>query len=253
LNVSQRPRHLRTDLHLHSTFSDGRPTVAQLVERAKGIGFVFAISDHYSTLMPMKDDAGLGVYLDELEKYPVYRAVEVDLGEQLPIAEGNRARLDYLIGSVHNVVTEMGERLPISRQGEPEGGPDRYMDLYIAAVRRDVLAGTVQMIGHPTFLPGIRGGLHDQLWTPERRRSFVEAVAQSGVALEISTRYNVPTPVLMREALEAGARFAVGSDSHWLDRAADISLPLRYVEEFRIPEDRFFLPQRVLEPPAVVV
>jgi histidinol phosphatase-like PHP family hydrolase len=128
------------------------------------------------------------------------------------------------------------------------------MDLYIAAVRRDVLAGTVQIIGHPTFLPGLRSrGLHDQLWTPERRRSFLEAVVQSGVALEISTRYNVPTPVLMREALETGVRFAVGSDSHWLDRAADISLPLRYVEEFKIPEHRFFLPERVIEPPAVIV
>ena len=257
LNVSQRPRYLRTDLHLHSTFSDGRPTVAQLVERAKGIGFVFAISDHYSSLMPMKDDAALGVYLDELEKYPVYRAVEVDLGEQLPMSDENRARLDYLIGSVHNVVTEEGERLPFDparRDGEPEGGLDRYMDLYIAAVRRDVLAGTVHMIGHPTFLPGLRSrGLHDELWTPERRRSFLEAVVQSGVALEISTRYKVPTPVLMREALEAGVRFAVGSDSHWLDRAADISLPLRYVEEFKIPEDRFFLPERVIEPPAVIV
>ena len=54
----------------------------------------------------------------------------------------------------------------------------------------------------------------------------------------------------MREALEAGVRFAVGSDSHWLDRTADITLPLRYVEEFRIPADRFFLPPRVIEPPA---
>src|SRR5919199_329836 len=231
LNVSQRPRYLRTDLHLHSTFSDGHSTVAQLVERANSIGFVFAISDHYSSLMPMKDDAALGVYLDELEKYPVYRAVEVDLGERLPID-------------------------PARRDGEPAGGLDRYMDLYIAAVRRDVLAGTVQIIGHPTFLPGLRSrssGLHDQLWTPERRRSFLEAVVQSGVALEISTRYKVPTPVLMREALEAGVRFAVGSDSHWLDRAADISLPLRYVEEFKIPEDRFFLPERVIELPAVIV
>lgn len=253
LNVSQRPRYLRTDLHLHSTFSDGRPTVAQLVERAQSIGFVFAISDHYSTLMPMDDDAKLGAYLDELETYPVYRAVEVDLGEQLPMSDRNLARLDYRIGSVHNVVTESGERLPISRQGEPEGGLDRYMDLYIAAFERDVLAGTVQMIGHPTFLPGIGSGLHDQLWTPERRRRYIDAVVQSGVALEISTRYGVPTPILMREALEAGARFAVGSDSHWLDRAADISLPLRYVEEFRIPADRFYLPERVIEPPAVVV
>jgi histidinol phosphatase-like PHP family hydrolase len=222
------------------------------VERARTIGFVFAVSDHYSVSMPMKDDAGLGAYLDELEQYPVYRSVELDLGEQLPMSDRNLARLDYRIGSMHNVVTETGRRLPIAG-GEPEGGYDRYMELYLAAFRRDVLDGTVQMIGHPTFLPGIRGGLHDQLWTPERRRAYIEAVVQSGVSLEISTSYNVPTPVFMREALEAGARFAVGSDSHWLDRAGDIALPLRYVEEFRIPEDRFFLPARVIDPPAVVV
>jgi histidinol phosphatase-like PHP family hydrolase len=250
LNVADRPRHLRTDLHLHSTYSDGRSPVPQLVERANRIGFVFAVSDHYSRDMPMKDDMALGAYLDELERYPVYRSVEMDLGEQLPMSPENLARLDYRIGSMHNVVTETGERLPI-RNGEPEGGFDRYMELYIAAFRRDVLAGTVQMIGHPTFLPLIRSGLHDQLWTPERRRAYIEAAAESGVGLEISTRYNVPSPVFMREALEAGVRFAVGSDSHWLDRTADITLPLRYVEEFRIPAERFFLPERAIEPPAI--
>lgn len=253
MNVSYRPRHLRTDLHLHSTFSDGRASVPQLVERATSIGFVFAVSDHYSVAMQMNDNARLSVYLDELEKYPVYRAVEVDLGEQLPISEANLARLDYRVGSMHNVVTETGERLHISRGGEPEGGFDRYMELYIAAFRRDVLAGTCQMIGHPTFLPGIPGGHHDRLWTPERRRAFIETAVQAGVGLEISTRYNVPTLIFLREALEAGARFAVGSDSHWLDRAADISLPLRYIEEFKIPEDRFFLPERMIEPPPVIV
>lgn len=253
MNVQDRPRHLRTDLHLHSTFSDGRATVPQLVERANRIGFVFAVSDHYSSMMQMKDDATLSAYLDELEPYPVYRAIEIDLGEQLPLSEANLARLDYRIGSVHNVVTETGERLPISRQGEPEGGLDRYMELYLAAFRRDVLAGTCQMIGHPTFLPLIPSGHHDRLWTPERRRAYIEAAVESGVGLEISTRYNVPTPVFMSEALEAGARFAVGSDSHWLDRTGDITLPLRYVEEYKIPADRFFMPARVIEPPAVVV
>src|SRR2546421_7850161 len=180
LNVSQRPRYLRTDLHLHSTYSDGHSAVAQLVERATSIGFVFAISDHYSSLMAMKDDAALGVYLDELEKYPVYRAVEVDLGEQLPMSEDNRARLDYLIGSVHNVVTETGERLPISRQGEPEGGLDRYMDLYIAAVRRDVLAGAGPMIRDPPLLPRPRSGVHDPVLTPPRRRGVLQAPLPSG-------------------------------------------------------------------------
>lgn len=240
---AQQPRFLRTDLHMHSTFSDGRATVPQLVERARSIGFTFTISDHYSSSQRMNDNAKLSAYLEELEKYPVYRSVEMDLGEQLPVSDENAARLDYRIGSMHGVVDETGKRIPIIH-GMPEGGWDRYMELYLAAFRRDVLAGTVQMIGHPSFLPLIRSGMHDELWTAERRRSYIEAAVQAGVALEISTRYNVPTPVLMREALEAGARFAAGSDSHWLDRSGEISLVRRYVDEFKIPVDRFFLPGR---------
>jgi len=249
LDIAQRPRFLRTDLHLHSTYSDGHSDVAQLVERANRIGFVFAVSDHYSLPQKMHDDAALSAYLDTLDRYPVYRAVEMDLGRMVPMSDQNLARLDYRIGSMHNVFDDEGRKLIMTTRGEPEAGWDRYMDLYLAAFRRDVLAGTVRMIGHPTFLPETRGGMHDDLWTPERRRSYIEAVAASGVALEISTRYNVPTPTFMREALEAGVTFAVGSDSHWLDRTADIALPLRYIEEFQIPHDRFFLPERVIEPP----
>jgi len=198
------------------------------------------------------EPVAVAAYLDELETYPVYRAVEMDLGHQLPVSPENAARLDYRIGSMHNVVDENGARIQVSRQGEPEGGWDRYMELYLAAFRRDVLAGTVRMIGHPTFLPLIRGGMHDQLWTPARRRAYIEAAVESGVGLEISTRYNVPSPVFMREALDAGARFAVGSDSHWLDRTAEIALPLCYVKEFDIPEDRFFLPARVIQEPSAI-
>src|SRR5579875_2310889 len=103
-DIAQRPRFLRTDLHLHSTFSDGHAAVPQLVERANRIGFAFAVSDHYSIDQQMNDNTKLAAYLDELDKYPVYRAVEMDLGEQLPISSENAARLDYRIGSMHNVV-----------------------------------------------------------------------------------------------------------------------------------------------------
>jgi len=253
VNIASRPRFLRTDLHLHSTFSDGRATVPQLVERANNIGFVFAVSDHYSLPQKMHDDVSLSKYLDELDKYPVYRAIEVDLGHMVPLSDENIARLDYRVGSMHNVVDEDAQMLRYTAHGEPEMGFDYYMMRYIEGFRRDVLTGAVKMIGHPTFLPHLSPHQHERLWTPERRRAYIEAAVESGVGLEISTRYNVPSPVFMREALEAGARFAVGSDSHWLDRTAAIDLPLRYVEEFKIPEDRFFLPERVLEPPAVVV
>ena len=249
LDIASRPRFLRTDLHLHSTFSDGHSDVPTLVARANSIGFVFTVSDHYSRSQQMHDDRGLAAYLDTLERYPVYHAVEMDLGDMLPMSEANLARLDYRIGSMHNAVDDHGAAISLTGNDATGAAADRYMEYYLDAFRRDVITGAVQMIGHPTYLPGTPGHLHERLWTEPRRRAYIEAVVEGGVALEISTRYSVPSPVMLREALEAGARFAVGSDSHWLDRTAVIDLPLRYIKEYDIPEDRFFLPARVIEPP----
>jgi len=48
-------------------------------------------------------------------------------------------------------------------------------------------------------------------------------------------------------------RSVVGSDSHTPDETANFALPLRYITEFDIPADRFFLPTRVIEPPAPAI
>ena len=105
------PRHLRSDLHLHSTFSDGRADVATMAATARQIGFEIGISDHYSSYFGMKGDDTLARYLDALEQHPIYRAVELDLGQEQAITPENRARLDYTVGSMHMVVNENGERV----------------------------------------------------------------------------------------------------------------------------------------------
>src|SRR6185437_9177957 len=105
------PRHLRSDLHLHSRFSDGRADVETMVLTAQRIGFEIAISDHYSVYFGMKGDETLGRYLDALEQFPVYRAVELDLGQEQPISEENQARLDYCVGSMHMVVRSEERRV----------------------------------------------------------------------------------------------------------------------------------------------
>ncbi len=238
------PRHLRTDLHLHTTFSDGRGDLKTMVATAARIGFEIGISDHFSLRFGMQGDAALSRYLDALEQYPVYRALELDLGIEHPITPEHQARLDYCVGSMHFVVDEAGERVGVDRTSP--ASVQRYMDAYVAQFERGVHKGMSAFIGHPAFLPDLPREGQEELWTPEYRARIIAAVVETGVALELSTRYRAPGIETIKEALAAGARFAVASDGHGPEAIGAIDYPRRLIAELDIPADRFFLPVRRL-------
>ena len=52
----------------------------------------------------------------------------------------------------------------------------------------------------------------------------MEAVVESGVAMEISNRYRLPHDRLLRKAQQAGARFSLGSDGHTARQIAPAGL-----------------------------
>jgi histidinol phosphatase-like PHP family hydrolase len=216
-----------------------------MVATAERIGFEIAISDHYSVPYGMAGDAKLATYLDELERYPIYRAVELDLGAEQPMSAENRARLDYCVGSLHSVVDEQGERVRPNRNS-PES-MRRYMECAVAQIVRGFRTGLHAMIGHPTFLPDLPREGQDELWEPRYRAQVIDAAIETGVALELSTRYTAPNPVLAREACKAGVRFAVASDGHSPEAIGAFDYARRMIAELEIPPDRFFLPDRLLQ------
>lgn len=238
------PRHLRTDLHLHSTLSDGQADVPTMVATAQRVGFEIGISDHYSTFFGMKGDETLARYLDVLEQFNIYHAIELDLGQEQAISPENQARLDYCVGSMHMVVDENGERVKPDRGSS--SSMRRYMECAVAQFARGVRTGIHAMIGHPTFLPDLPRDGQDELWEPQYRARIIEAAVETGVGLELSTRYRAPNVDLVREALAAGARFAVASDGHRPDAIGAIDYPRRLIADLEIPADRFFLPERHL-------
>ncbi len=242
--TAETPRYLRTDLHLHSTLSDGQADVPTMVATAQRIGFEIGISDHYSTYFGMKGAETLARYLDVLEQFNIYRAIELDLGQEQPISAENQTRLDYCVGSMHMVVDEAGERVRPDRNSP--AAMRRYMECAVAQFQRGVHTGIHAMIGHPTFLPDLPREGQDELWEPEYRATIIEAAVETGVGLELSTRYRAPSVALVREALAAGARFAVASDGHRPDAIGAIDYPRRLIAELEIPADRFFLPERRL-------
>jgi len=171
--------------------------------------------------------------VDDLDAYCEFVAgtrlrlgIECDFipGAEEPTEALLRAReLDYVVGSVHF----LGEgNAAVDHEGwdvwEGRGDPDEIWRRYFDAVAACARSGLFDILAHPDLVK-IWGGARP---LPQRDlRTFyepaVEAVAESGIAVEISTaglRKPVGEIYPAREFAElcrdAGASFALSSDAH---------------------------------------
>ncbi len=173
--------------------------------------------EHWAT-----DD--LGAYCEFVAASPLRLGIECDF---VPGAEDRTASLldahsfDYVVGSVHFI----GDRaLDTEEFGiwESRGDPDEVWRRYFEAIAQSARSGLFDIIAHPDLVKY----WGDARPLPQRdlRHYYepaVEAIAESGVAVEVSTaglRKPVseiyPAPAFARMCVEAGAVFALSSDAH---------------------------------------
>jgi histidinol phosphatase-like PHP family hydrolase len=66
---------------------------------------------------------------------------------------------------------------------------------------------------NPTYLPADIADQYDALWTDARIDRVVQALAESGVALEINNRFKIPSAKIIKKAKEAGVKFTFGTNN----------------------------------------
>lgn len=247
----------RQDLHCHTDMSDGKLTLAQVVEVARSRGVQVGIADHVSTRNPefmvaTRDE--IEAYLGAIEGAPVFRSGEFcwcdTLWRDLP--DEVMRRFDYRIGSNHgfwlpdgSVASPWWETLPAPWDREPQ----RLMELLAANLCDMVRTMPIQIAAHSTFMPPAFNALEPDVhawWTEEREDRYVEALAESGVALEISNRYRLPHDRLLRKAKEAGVRFSLGSDGHSEKQVAALDWAAETARRICITDAELFVPERAL-------
>jgi histidinol-phosphatase (PHP family) len=166
----------------------------------------------------------LDAYCEFVRTTPLRLGLELDY---VPGAEEKAEELlaardfDYVVGSVHFVgdgAVDM-EEFGIWAQEED---PDKVWRAYFAAVAKSARSGLFDILAHPDLV---------KMWGQAKAgpdgdlRNFyepaVEAIAESGIAVEISTaglRKPVgeiyPAPAFAEMCAEAGAAFALSSDAH---------------------------------------
>lgn len=216
------------DHHIHSDRSDGRVSLA---DRALSVAIrPHGVSDHYPWPGGMQDDDDILRYVDDAARLGLQVGLEYDLGVARPLRSSTHKALNYVIGSVHQV--NVNGRIDYSPAGyflKGRGGtgyseaarfsdPDlqrKVLEQHLELVRVGVLHRGIDIVGHPTFSPLAALGDPEDAYPVEWQERLIALCVENGVALEINEAYGVPHREFLVRAHIRGARFAVGSDTHF--------------------------------------
>lgn len=221
---------LRGDCHTHSDWSDGGSPIEEMAVTAAELGHEWiALTDHSPRLTVARGlsadrlRAQLDVVAELNERLAPFRiltGIEVDIlaDGTLDQDEDLLARLDVVVASVHSLL----------RAPRPE--MTRRMLAAVTNPHADVL-------GHCTGrLVGGRGRPESEFDAAE----VFAACAAHGVAVEVNCRPERLDPPrrLLRQALEAGCRFAIDTDAHAPGQLAWQPYGCARAAECGVPADR---------------
>lgn len=201
------PLHIRGDLHSHSSWSDGRDTLVEMVRAAKDLGYEYvAITDH-----SQRSAAARTLAADHVERQraevevariavpgiEVLHGIEVDImpDGSLDFSDDVLAGFDIVLASLHD-----------------DAGHDRtrLLNRYLRAIEHPL----VNVITHPANrTPGGYAG-----YDLDFDRLF-EAAARTGTALEVDggPGHLDLDGALARRAVACGATLVIDSDAHRTD------------------------------------
>lgn len=238
-----------TDCHAHTRHSDGKLTVAELVERAESLGVRPTVSDHMSCSVArgVNSVEGVNDYLDDIEHYPVLRGGEFCWHDSLwrTLPQDTVRRFTHRLGSLHAVRLPDGSYVRAFATHLPVGlTPEAYMEAHVASLERLAEEMPVDIIAHPAITPpAIQAIPLEERWTNELEERAIRALARAGIVFELSNRYPVHER-LVRRAAAAGIRFSLGSDGHSREQVADVRKPLALARLVGVRDEDLYDPER---------
>lgn len=208
-------RHdMRSDLHMHTTWSDGRGSVAQMADAARQHGYThIAITDHGALIGITNGLDSKRLRQQRLEIDAVneqYRAAGIDFrllhGVEVDIlVDGSLALPDAVLHELDIVVAS-----PHIHLRQPP-------DVATARLVNAIAHPAVDMIGHPRGR--IIGG---RMGAPIDMSAVSAAAVAHGVALEVNSgpdRLDIDGE-LVYDHVQAGGLITVNSDAHDMDNLA---------------------------------
>lgn len=216
-----------SDLHMHTTWSDGAHSVSEMGQALMDIGYSHAvITDHSqylkvaNGLTPERlEQQKLDIYAfnEANPSFRLYRGTEMDIlpDGTLDFGDDVLKELDFVIASIHSSFTQSQDKI-------------------MARLKTAVENPYVHMIAHPTGrIVGQRGGYDPDV------PLLIEWAAEHGKILELNAnpyRLDLSIEYLML-AMEKNVPIAINTDAHAIDQLRFMDIGVKYAQKAWLKKD----------------
>ena len=243
------------DHHVHTTFSDGLATPAEIAARAAELGLAGVATVDHLAIGPYNDEPGYSIEIARIDEYiaavraadaahpgvRVLAAIEVDYG---PDTVDDAAALlaahdfDFVYGSVHFIDGRVVDTRA-SLQGSLWVDVDAVYERYFEVVAEAAATGLFDVIAHLDLPKKFGHRPRDAARVQAALAAALDAIAAAGAAIELNTcgwrvpaAEAYPSPAILAQAAARGTPLVLGSDAHRVDEVgADFARALAVAAE----------------------
>ncbi len=194
----------------------GGLTLEEALALSRKTGIFYGIAVNCGLNFSVTNDAGIFDYLNSVKGAPAYIAMQAEGREWVSMFSRQAiSAFDYVFTDSMTIVDDSGRRMRLWIDKEVPRITDKeaFMDMLVDRAVRILSKEPINIYVNPTFLPSQIAKEYDQLWTEGRMKKVVAAAAEHKVAIEINSRYRLPSPAFLKLAKKAGCKFTFGTNN----------------------------------------
>jgi hypothetical protein len=201
------------DYHVHLK---GGLTLEEALASSRRLGIMYGIAVNGGLKFPITNDAGVEDFLASMNGQPAFIGLQGEGREWVTLfSRETIAKFDYTFTDAMTFSDDRGKRMRLwipEETGEiPD--PEQFMEMLVSRIVGILNHEPIDIHANPTFLPQAIARDYDQLWSPERMQTVIEAAKANDVAIEINNRYKIPSAAFIQRAKNAGVKFSFGTNN----------------------------------------
>ena len=209
----------RIDSHLHTSWTDGKATVAETYQRAVELSLEVIL---YSEHSRKTSTDWFPRFAEEVRSLPIspcraYVGTEVkieSLDGEIDTTPAISELCDFIMASVHRFPDGQGGAIPFG-EVNPKEAVDKEFSLSWAVLKNP----KVDILGH---MFGMSYRRFNVIPPDEKIRALIVRAAENGVAIEVNSHYHPNPHQFIEWCREYDARITFGSNAHTLESVGEI-------------------------------
>ena len=230
-------------INFHAHLKGGL-TLPEALAQARQSGVNFGIAVNCGLGFSITNDAGIEAFLKTMQGQPAFVGMQAEGREWRKLfSPAAVSRFDYIFTDAMTFFDREGRRTRLWLKDEVTvGDKQAFMDMLVARTLTILNEEPIDIYVNPTFLPEVIAAEYDQLWTPERMQPVIAAAVQHGVAIEINSRYRIPSLAFLKLAKKAGAKFSFGTNNTGAE-VGRVDYCLEVAKALNLTADDMFMPK----------